>query len=117
MRSFRFCLALLVLAGLLAGAARPGEGDKDKKPEKEKFKRCPEEEKVLELVNEARKEENLPPLKVSRLLTEVARKHSENMGKQRKLDHKLDDKNPGDRLKDAGYANLGWGENIYGGFK
>src|SRR4051812_37017472 len=91
-------------------AARAGEG-------KTALKLSAEEETVVALVNAKRKEEKLPPLRISKLLTEVARKHSANMAKQGKLEHKLDGKGTGERLDEAEYLNLGWGENIYFGRK
>lgn len=78
-----------------------------------KVKLEPGEAKILELTNAARKDKKLPPLKLSPLLTEVARKHSTNMAKQHKLDHMLDGKGTKERLKDAGYRFLAWGENIF----
>ncbi|MCI0464043.1 MAG: CAP domain-containing protein [Gemmataceae bacterium] len=79
---------------------------------KGKIKLEPEEERALELVNQARTKAKLPALKVNALLTEVARKHSANMARQGKLEHKLDDKDLEARLDKAGYRWLGFGENI-----
>jgi len=74
------------------------------------------EAKLLELTNAERKKEDLPPYKASPLLFKLARAHSQNMAKQGKLDHELDEKSPFDRMKDAGYRFSGAGENIaYGG--
>jgi uncharacterized protein YkwD len=102
----RLLIAMLALAASVHCAARAGSAGEDK------VKLTPEETKILELTNEARKEKKLPPLKVSPVLTEVARKHSANMAKQRKLDHKLDGKDPPQRIRDAGYSYGYWGENI-----
>ncbi len=82
---------------------------------KNKFKLSEGEQKVLDLTNEARKKENLPPYKVHPLLCQAARIHSANMAKQRKADHVLDGKGPADRIKETGYAPTRWGENIYWG--
>jgi uncharacterized protein YkwD len=82
-------------------------------PEKGKLKLTEEEERLLELTNETRKKNDLAPLKLDPLLTELARKHSANMVKQRMLNHKLDGKSPKDRLDDAGYLYFGYGENIH----
>ena len=57
-------------------------------------------------------EKELPPLKMNPQLMAAARKHAENMAAQDKLDHKLDDKDPSDRTKAAGYASTFVGENI-----
>jgi uncharacterized protein YkwD len=72
-----------------------------------------DEQTVIDRINDMRKEEKLPPLKASNKLTGIARAHSENMAKQRKLDHVLDGKKPGDRLKEGGYKFQFYGENVY----
>ena len=97
-------LSIILVA---AAALAAGSGDTDK------AKLSEEEQRVLDLTNEARKKEGLQPLKVNAVLTKTARAHSENMAKQRKLDHKLDDMNPAQRVEKAGYKFFGVGENIY----
>jgi uncharacterized protein YkwD len=72
-----------------------------------------EEKRVLDLTNEARKKEGLPPLKANAVLSRVARAHSANMAKQGKAEHVLDGKDPPRRISDAGYRYALWGENIY----
>ena len=104
--SIRALVAAVVLASCVLCAARAGSGDDDK------VKLTPEEEKILELTNEARKEKKLPPFKVSPLLTKLARKHSANMAKQRKLEHTLDGKGPEQRIRESGYPYVSWAENI-----
>jgi uncharacterized protein YkwD len=79
--------------------------------DKEKFTLSKEEQEVLDLTNKERKDACLPPLKPDAKLFKAARSHSSNMAKQDKLDHKLDDKDPSDRLKDVGYAFANWAEN------
>jgi len=70
-----------------------------------------EEQAVLELTNQERAKEKLPPLKPNPILMKIARAHSQNMAKQEKLAHELDGKKPHQRAEDAGYK-LGWiGEN------
>ncbi|GIW82367.1 MAG: hypothetical protein KatS3mg105_4174 [Gemmatales bacterium] len=69
-------------------------------------------EQVLELTNQERKQMKLPPLKMNPRLVEAALKHSENMARQDKLAHVLDDKTPGDRIKEAGYQFARYGENV-----
>jgi uncharacterized protein YkwD len=97
-----------VTVALAAGAACAAQaGDADK------VKLALEEAKILELTNKARKEKKLKPLRVSRVLTEVARKHSANMAKQGKLEHVLGGKGAEQRIRDAGYPLLGWAENIF----
>jgi uncharacterized protein YkwD len=62
--------------------------------------------------NAERTKEELPPLKFNPLLGKVARAHSENMARQMKMEHKLDDKTPFDRLDAAGYDFMRAAENI-----
>jgi uncharacterized protein YkwD len=71
-----------------------------------------QEKEILELTNKEREKENLPPLERHPLLFKAARAHSANMAKQEKMEHVLDDKNPGQRVEDAGYKWMNVGENI-----
>jgi uncharacterized protein YkwD len=76
------------------------------------FKLTAGERKLIELTNAERKKEDLPPLAINLLLCKVARAHSQNMAKQEKLQHDLDDKTPFDRLDDAKYEFRRAAENI-----
>jgi uncharacterized protein YkwD len=96
------CLSALALC--LVVAVGPAQ---DKK-----FKLEPTEQMLLELTNAERKKEELPPLKASALLSKAARAHSQNMAKQGKLEHELDEKTPVDRIKETGYKIRRAGENI-----
>jgi uncharacterized protein YkwD len=80
--------------------------------DKTRFMLTDEEQKLVDLVNQERKKHNLPPLKVSPVLCQVARAHSANMVKQGKMDHNLDGKSPYDRIKGAGYKYTLAGENL-----
>ena len=71
-----------------------------------------EEQGVLDLTNAERKAAGLPALKVNPKLFAAARGHSENMAKQDKLEHVLDEKAPADRVKAGGYNFRVCGENI-----
>lgn len=71
-----------------------------------------EEKKLFELTNGERKKKELLPLILSLALSKVARAHSENMARQGKMEHKLDDKTPFDRMREAGYKFMKGGENI-----
>lgn len=91
----------------------------DKRGEKhsgvEEFKITADEQTLIDLTNEERKkaeQDELKPLKMNPQLMEVARKHAANMAAQDKLSHTLDDKNPVDRVKAAGYNSKYVGENI-----
>jgi uncharacterized protein YkwD len=112
----RATLMLPVLALLIAASLPAGESTKSKEKEKPKDTLSAEERQVFDLTNAERKKEGLPPLRLSPLLTRLAKAHSENMAKQGKLDHSLDGKNPVERAKEAGYRMLSFGENIYAGF-
>jgi uncharacterized protein YkwD len=118
--SFRILFLVAAWVGVLcclqAGETKDNKDNKDDK-EKSANKLNAEEQKILDLTNEARKKEKLTPLKINFTLVKAARAHSKNMAKQRKMDHKLDGKNPGDRLKDAGYRAAYYGENIAFGFR
>lgn len=74
-----------------------------------------DEKKLIKLVNAERKKVDLPPLKANEKLMKAARGHSANMAAKGQLDHTLDEKGPGERLKDVRYASTGWGENIAAG--
>jgi uncharacterized protein YkwD len=98
---------------LLAGSAFLGVAALAQKPVPEPEPYLSSEEKaLLQLTNEARKKEGLPELKVNAKLLKAARGHSANMAKQEKMAHELDDKEPADRAKDAGYAIGHLGENV-----
>lgn len=99
----RCSFALVVMLGVLAGSTAD---------DKEKFELSKEEQEVLDLTNKERKDACLPPVKPNEKLFKAARGHSANMARQDKLDHTLDNKDPGDRLKDAGYDFSSWAENV-----
>jgi uncharacterized protein YkwD len=71
-----------------------------------------DEKTVLELTNKSRAEQKLPPLTINALLTDAARRHSENMAIKGEMKHILDGKNPAQRIKEAGYKYTYAGENI-----
>ncbi|HZT79773.1 MAG TPA: CAP domain-containing protein [Gemmataceae bacterium] len=104
--------ALLVAAAVFLPAAL-AQDKKDKEKEKPKKLEPNEQEKaVLELTNKEREKAKLPPLKYNAVLHKVARGHSANMAKKREMSHKLDGKNPYERLEAAGYKYAGMAENI-----
>jgi len=98
----------LILVAMFSGVCSLSQAQNPKAP----FKLSKDEQAVLDLVNAERAKEKLSPLKISELLTKAARDHSSNMAKQGKLDHKLDDKGPGERVKDVGYEWSSVAENI-----
>ena len=111
MTRYSALLVAFVLAPLAWSDDKKDEKKDDKKAE---LKLTADEEAIIELTNaERHKAENdLKPLKMNPQLMEAARKHAENMAAQDKLDHKLDDKEPVDRTKAAGYKSTFVGENI-----
>jgi uncharacterized protein YkwD len=100
------CLALACGLGILFSLAQAGDGKK--KP----FEQTPDELKVFELINLERKKKDLPLLKINPALSKIARGHSENMARQGKMEHNLDNKTPFDRMRAAGYKFAKGGENI-----
>jgi uncharacterized protein YkwD len=102
---------LLAAAVFGAGLAYAAE------PKADEIKLSKDEQRILDLTNEARAKEKLPPLKVNATLLKVARAHSANMAKQQKMEHVLDDKNPAQRVEKAGYDYGSVGENIAWGDK
>jgi uncharacterized protein YkwD len=80
--------------------------------DKPKEKLTKEEQVILDLTNKARKQADLPALKPNPVLIELTRAHSENMAKQEKLSHTLDEKGPAERATAAGYPFTRIGENI-----
>jgi uncharacterized protein YkwD len=99
----RTSLALLALAftPLLAAQEKQDE-----------LKLSKDEQALLDLVNAERKKAELPALKTNTRLMAAARDHGANMAKQEKAAHVLDDKQPADRVKAAGYAFSRLGENV-----
>jgi uncharacterized protein YkwD len=79
------------------------------------FSQTSNELQLFELTNLERKKKDLPPLKLSPILSKIARAHSENMARQGKMEHKLDGKGPLDRLRDADYKFVKGGENLASG--
>jgi uncharacterized protein YkwD len=76
------------------------------------FKQTANEMNVFALTNAERKQEDVPALKLNPALSKIARAHSENMVRQGKMAHDLDDRTPFDRLRAAGYQYKTAGENV-----
>ncbi len=108
----RSILALAACCGIGLLGSWTSAGEKPKK-----FENNANETKVFELTNLERKKKELPPLKLNLALSKIARAHSENMAKQEKMEHTLDDKSPFDRIRAAGYNFARAGENIAFGEK
>jgi len=104
----------VALTFLLAPLAASQEKKEPPKQEEKKdgLKLTKEEQELIDLTNAERKKAGLKPLTANPQLMAAARGHAENMAKQEKLEHTLDDKTLADRAKAAGYE-YGWiGENI-----
>lgn len=98
---------VFVLLSLVPTAARADDA--------KAFKLSDGEQKLLDLTNRERKKKELPALRPSPQLFQLARGHSANMAKQGKMEHTLDGKTPFDRLRESGYAFAQGGENIAAG--
>ncbi len=99
----RLGIGLILTSGLaLLQAGEPAK----------KFEQTPDEVKLFELTNQERKQKELTPLKLNPVLSKIARAHSENMARQGKAEHILDEKDPYDRMKEAGYKYMAAGENV-----
>jgi uncharacterized protein YkwD len=111
-RDLRPFAAAAVLVACLLQAGRGADPQGPSSPEGAKLKLSEDEQRVLDLTNQAREKEKLPPLRANALLFAAARGHSANMARQGKMEHVLDGKNPGDRVRAAGYRYSWVGENI-----
>lgn len=79
------------------------------------FKLTTREKELLDLVNEQRQKAGLAALRANDKLFQAAREHTANMARQDSLEHTLDGKGPGERIRDKGYEGFGAGENIAAG--
>jgi uncharacterized protein YkwD len=108
---YRCLLASFIVLAAAAGVTgRPD--DKPAGKPTEKFKLTNDEQKLLDLLNQTREKEKLPPLEPNETLTRVARAHAANMAKQEKMAHVLDGKRPAQRVEEAGYDYRFVGENV-----
>jgi len=97
-----FLLPLLV--SLLVAVDDTKEATKE---ETKPFEMTRQERRLMELVNKERARADLPELRPHPLLFKAARAHSENMARQRKMEHILDGKRPSQRVEATGYD---WGK-------
>jgi uncharacterized protein YkwD len=110
MRRSLIIACLVVCSCAWVATARQEKGKTGDGPESPKLGDV--EKQFIDMTNVERKKHNLPPVKVSPLLTKVARAHAANMARQEKALHELDGKSPFQRLKEAKYRYLAAGENI-----
>ncbi len=109
-------LGMLSMTFVFFCAVSIGSADEQEKKAPPKLAITADEKALLDQTNEERVKKGLKPLTPNPILCKVARAHSENMGKQNKMEHILDGKKPGERTKDAGYQfelcgeNVGWGD-------
>jgi uncharacterized protein YkwD len=102
----------VVFVALTTLAAAQDKKESPAKEQKDESKITREEQEVVDLTNAERKKADLKPLSVNPKLMAAARGHAENMARQEKMEHTLDDKTPADRAKAAGYKYAWLGENI-----
>jgi uncharacterized protein YkwD len=105
------CLSSSLVLALLGTAVLPFAGAEDKVATS-KLEVSRDEQMLLDLLNKERAKEKLPALKPNPILFRVARAHSANMARQRKMEHDLDGKNPAQRILAAGYDYGRAAENI-----
>lgn len=75
------------------------------------------EEQLIDLLNAERTQRGLSTLGTDTLLVQVAEAHSQDMVNRNFFSHtNPDGQDPGDRLDNAGYKWLTYGENIGGGY-
>ena len=81
---------------------------------------CPSEVEleIVELLNQERADENLPPLVIDMRLMQAARIHNNDMATNDFVSHTgSDGSSPFDRIAEAGYPAWSAGENIAAGYK
>jgi uncharacterized protein YkwD len=82
----------------------------------EELPTCPrpslQERLLIDLTNQERAKEELPPLKPDPALMRSARAHASNMARLKKMEHVLDNKSPADRAREAAYPFAILGENV-----
>ncbi|GAB2569911.1 CAP domain-containing protein [Kribbella endophytica] len=75
------------------------------------------ERDVLDLTNQARRNQGCRPLQLDDSLVEAAGRHASDMVRRHYMDHtNPDGQDPGDRISAAGFHGNGWGENIAAGY-
>ncbi len=76
-----------------------------------------QEREVLNLTNQARRNQGCRPLQLDDSLVEAAGSHASDMVRRHYMDHtNPDGEDPGDRMAKAGWRGNGWGENIAAGY-
>lgn len=74
-------------------------------------------QRIVDLVNQRRKEAGLAPVTVNATLTSCAQRYSEVQASQGTINHTgPDGSNPGQRLKRCGYSWKHYGENLAAGY-
>jgi uncharacterized protein YkwD len=105
-RAFTIITVLILVAWIPVGSIAG---------EKTAFQHTADETKMFELTNQERKAKKIAPLKLNAALSKIARAHSDNMARQGKLAHVLDEKDFDDRVRDAGYRFSALAENVGSG--
>lgn len=96
-----------------ADVTPPSASDSSPVPGEEAYKASERPDQALfQLMNAAREDQGLPPLKRNRRLDQVARAHSEAMMKQGRISHNTGQGDPGYRVEAAGMRPKATGENV-----
>jgi len=75
------------------------------------------ETQVVQLINQERAAQGLPPLNIDSRLVQAARRHSQDMATNNFFSHYgSDGSSPGQRIREAGYNYVSAGETIAGGY-
>jgi len=111
--SFRFAVFLLGLAGLAPCMAQADNLLVESASNETTSAFTEEEVQLLELTNKERAaHKNLKPLKMNKILTDVARSQSSSMASRRHLSHTVKGRDFACRIKESGYPVAKAGENV-----
>jgi Cysteine-rich secretory protein family len=70
------------------------------------------EQHIVEMTNQVRREQKLPPLKVNAMLAKAARAFALNVAQSGKFSHTADGRTPAQRAESAGYKHCDIAENL-----
>jgi uncharacterized protein YkwD len=101
-------MSALAFVGVFLSACQSGPAQN-----KDKFVVSKDAQQIIDLTNQARAKEKLPPLKANALLFKCAQAHTDHMAKIMKAGHIIDGKTtPADRVDATGYYYKTCGENV-----
>src|SRR5437868_8677040 len=70
------------------------------------------EQHIVEMTNQVRREQKLPPLKVNAMLAKAARAFALSVAQSGKFSHTADGRTPAQRAESAGYKHCDIAENL-----